>query len=292
MIGTIVGGAPARRVRGVIDVPPHTPGFGGEGHLASFVIKPDRFSEQDPFLVLADDMLDMPPGANVGGAHPHAGFEIVTYAVSGHLDEGPEGELHEGDVQFTTAGMGVVHGEQVRTHQPTRILQLWVALPESQQWTVPGVSVMRRAQAQHLSASGVDVRRYRPDTGASHTIVPVTVVDIRLDPNARHALDVPAADTAFVYVLEGAVSIGGDTAVEAGQVAWFSPLGGAGDSTVLFESGAQGARLVLYSAPPQGGTVTMHGSFVGRTPSDISRMFRAYARGEFTRAGSIGVREY
>ena len=64
----------ARTVQEVITVPSHAPGFGGEAHLAALVVSPDRFAVQDPFLILADDLIDLAPGKNLGGAHPHAGF--------------------------------------------------------------------------------------------------------------------------------------------------------------------------------------------------------------------------
>ncbi|HWV55903.1 MAG TPA: hypothetical protein VNZ57_00400, partial [Longimicrobiales bacterium] len=93
-----------RRIARVVTTPPPEPGFGGPGHEAVFVLEAKDYALQDPFILLADDRLDMLPGATIGGEHPHAGFEIATFIVQGGLDEGDEGLLGEGDVSFTTAG--------------------------------------------------------------------------------------------------------------------------------------------------------------------------------------------
>ena len=67
----------------VLTLPSPGPGFIGEGHTAIHVIDAREFAYNDPFIILADDRLDLPPGRSAGGPHPHAGFEIVTFVVEG-----------------------------------------------------------------------------------------------------------------------------------------------------------------------------------------------------------------
>src|SRR5262245_39642115 len=69
----------------VITLPPPSPGFIGDGHTAIHVIDAREFALNDPFILLADDFIDLPRGRRAGGPHPHAGFEIVTFAVEGEL---------------------------------------------------------------------------------------------------------------------------------------------------------------------------------------------------------------
>ena len=88
----------ARRLARTITTAPPAPGFGGPGHEAVFVVDAADYVNQDPFILLADDRLDLPAGKALGGEHPHAGFEIATFVVAGGLDEGDEGALREGDV--------------------------------------------------------------------------------------------------------------------------------------------------------------------------------------------------
>ena len=103
-------------VRGLADVitlPVPGPGFIGEGHTAIHVMQGREFARTDPFIMLADDRVDLPPGTRAGGPHPHAGFEIVTFAVEGEARDRDEGLLRAGDVLWMTAGSGVVHNEDV-----------------------------------------------------------------------------------------------------------------------------------------------------------------------------------
>jgi quercetin 2,3-dioxygenase len=126
-----------RRIVRTVTTPPPAPGFAGPGHTASLVVDPAEFAANDPFIVLADDRLELARGANVGGEHPHAGFEIATFVVEGALIDRDEGVLHAGDLLWTRAGRGIIHNEEVTTDGRTRILQLWRALPEHERWSEP-----------------------------------------------------------------------------------------------------------------------------------------------------------
>ena len=123
--------------RDVLTLPPARPGFIGEGHTAIHVIDVRDFAHNDPFIVLADDRIDLPPGRRAGGPHPHAGFEIVTFAVEGEARDRDEGVLRAGDVLWMTAGSGVIHNEDVEPLGKVRILQLWVTLPTVSRWQAP-----------------------------------------------------------------------------------------------------------------------------------------------------------
>src|SRR5438093_452370 len=83
----------ARRVARSITPDPPAPGFIGEGHLAVMVVSPDEFAANDPFILLADDRLELPDGQPAGGPHPHAGFETVTFMLEGSLHDRDEGVL-------------------------------------------------------------------------------------------------------------------------------------------------------------------------------------------------------
>ena len=119
-----------RSISRVVNVPPAAPGFVGPGHLAAPVVSPENFEMNDPFILLMDDHLDI-GDRPVGGPHPHAGFETVTLILDGAIydrDEG--GTLNAGEVQWMTAGSGVIHNEDVRTKGKMRLLQLWLTLPK------------------------------------------------------------------------------------------------------------------------------------------------------------------
>jgi quercetin 2,3-dioxygenase len=113
-----------RGISRVVNVPPPAPGFVGPGHLAAPVVSPENFEMHDPFILLMDDHLDI-GDRPVGGPHPHAGFETVTLILDGAIFDREEGgTLNAGEVQWMTAGSGIIHSEDVRTKGKVRLLQL------------------------------------------------------------------------------------------------------------------------------------------------------------------------
>lgn len=273
-----------RRVAHTITTAPPQPGFGGAGHEAVFVVEPDGYADHDPFILLADDRLDMATGAAVGAEHPHAGFEIATFVVAGGIDEGEEGVLQEGDVLWTTAGRGLIHGEHAVPQGPTRILQLWFALPESDRWIEPHFEVVRRAEAPVRSAPGVVARVYGGTSGDARVErrehVPVTLVDIALEPGANFEQELPVAYNGFLYVLDGSIRVG-DSGLQQGQVGWLDRPASEGTSALQIEAGSTGARVVLYAGQPQNYPIVTHGPFVGGSRADLMRMSREYLGGQY-----------
>jgi len=150
-------------VRGLADVitlPAPGPGFIGEGHTAVHVMEGREFARTDPFIMLADDRVDLPPGTRAGGPHPHAGFEIVTLAVEGEARDRDEGLLRAGDVLWMTAGSGVVHNEDVEPLGKLRILQLWTTLPSGSRWAPPRFAQMPLEQVPVRREPGIEARVY------------------------------------------------------------------------------------------------------------------------------------
>jgi redox-sensitive bicupin YhaK (pirin superfamily) len=283
-----------RHIARTITTPPPAPGFAGPGHTAVFVVDPNDFATQDPFILLADDRLDLPEGAPVGSEHPHAGFEIATFVVEGSLRDRDEGVLRAGDVQWTTAGRGIIHGEHVVPQGRTRILQLWFTLPEAERWTEPRFETITRDAAPVRREPGVEARVYSGGSGNGHARTGnharVTLVDAKLDSGATLEQELPASHNGFVYVLEGAVRIvdDGGTTLRAGQVGWLDRAAENGPSMLRLTGGdSGGARLVLYAGQPQNAPIVMHGPFVGGSRADIMRVSRDYMEGRFERMSAL-----
>lgn len=277
-----------------ITTPPPAPGFAGPGHTAVPVVDPSQFDVQDPFIVLMDDRLDLPEGAPVGGEHPHAGFEIATFVLEGSLHDRDEGVLRAGDVQWMLAGRGVIHNEHVVPRGSTRILQLWLTIPESERWSEPRFETITREAAAVRREPGVEARVYSGSSGELRVQrrenVPLSVVDVRLASGATLAQDLPATYNGFVYVLEGAAHVGaGDgTVLRTGQVGWLDRPDAGGPSTLRLTGGdAAGARLVLYAGEPQHVPIVLHGPFVGGTRADLMRVSREYVSGRFERMSTL-----
>jgi redox-sensitive bicupin YhaK (pirin superfamily) len=228
----------------------------------------------------------------VGEEHPHAGFEIATFVLEGALRDRDEGVLRAGDVQWMTAGRGVIHGEHVVPEGRTRILQLWLALPEAERWAEPRFELVRREAAPVRRAPGVEVRVYSGGSGEWHAPAgqhaPMTLVDVRLESGATLEQDLPTSYNGFVYVLEGAARVGDDGApLRAGQVGWLDRPDAEGPGLVRLTGDSGGARLVLYAGQPVNAPIVMHGPFVGGTRADIMRVSRDYIEGRFERMSAL-----
>ncbi len=252
----------------IVQTPSPHRGFLGPGHVARAVIK-DNFRETDPFIVLMDDMLDVPDGEPVGGPHPHAGFETVTLVLEGKLSDSSEG-LSAGDFQMMTAGKGIIHTESIAPRTRLRILQLWLTLPKSVRWTTPRVQNLHFENVPKIAKDGLEIRVYSGSFGGISSPVlnytPVIIADIHLRPDVNTVQFIPAAYNTFLYVVEGSAEVGQEKkSLEQGLV---------------LTGGKSGGRLILYSAQPQHDHIVSYGPFIGDRPQDIVRLYGEYQAGQ------------
>lgn len=282
-----------RGVGRVVTPPPEAPGFMGEGHTAVPVVEPNDFARTDPFILLMDDRVNLPAASQAGGAHPHAGFEVVTFVVEGKLRDRDEGLLAAGDVVWMTAGSGVIHNENVEPLGSTRILQLWLTLPSAVRWSAPRFEHVPSDTAPVRRERGVEARVYSGSSGpvraATHNYVPVTMVDVRLEPAAVFEQELPASYNGFLYVLDGELTADGaqSARVTAGQVGWMDDAGDAARTNLRLTAGPEGARFVLYAGERQGVPIVMHGPFVGESRADLMRVSRDYIDGKMPRVSEL-----
>ncbi len=264
------------------------------------VVSPDEFARQDPFIALMDDHLDI-GDRPVGGPHPHAGFETVTLVLDGSLidrDEG--GVINAGEVQWMTAGRGIIHGENVATQGRLRLLQLWLTLPKAQRWTTPAFQDIHANAVPVRREPGVEVRIYSGASGgyqsATRNHVPVTLVEARLQPNAAFDQELPLSYNGFIFVIDGAVRIGDGadaSLLNTGQVGWLdrpeARVGSDSDeqSPLHIAATDNGARVVLYAGQPTQDAIVSHGPFIADTREDIARLYTEYRAGQFERMSNL-----
>ena len=279
-----------RGISRVVNVPPAAPGFVGPGHLAAPVVSPENFEMNDPFILLMDDHLDI-GDRPVGGPHPHAGFETVTLILDGAIfdrDEG--GTLNAGEVQWMTAGSGIIHSEDVRTKGRVRLLQLWLTLPKNQRWIAPGFQAINVNAVPVRHELGAEIQVYSGSSGGLHSgtrnHVPVTMVEINLEPYASAVQDIPASYNGFAFVIDGSVQIG-DKVLNTGQVGWLDRPTDNGTSVLRVAAAESGARLILYAGQPQGDPIVSYGPFIGDSRQDIARLFAEYQAGKFPRLSEL-----
>jgi redox-sensitive bicupin YhaK (pirin superfamily) len=279
-----------RGISRVVNVPPAAPGFVGPGHLAAPVVSPENFEMTDPFILLMDDHLDI-GDRPVGGPHPHAGFETVTLILDGSIFDRHEGDtLTAGEVQWMTAGSGIIHGEDVRTKGKVRLLQLWLTLPKSKRWIAPDFQTINFNEVPVRRENGAEIRVYSGSSvglqSGTRNHVSVTMDEINLAAHASAEVDIPASYNGFAFVIDGSVQIG-DEVLNTGQVGWLDRSSEVGTSVLRVVAGESGARLVLYAGQPQGDSIVSYGPFIGDSKQDIARLFAEYQSGRFPRLSEL-----
>jgi redox-sensitive bicupin YhaK (pirin superfamily) len=277
----------SRALDRVVTLPAPSRGQFGPDHRVVEVITPDQWSHADPFILLMDDRID---GKLIGGPHPHAGFETVTFVVDGEMssESGAGERLGPGDVEWTTAGSGIVHGS-AGIEGKLRVLQLWLTLPAKDRWTEPDHQRVPAADVPVRREPGAVVHLYSGTTGSltstTRNRVPVTLVHVELEAGASVEQAIPLSYSGFLYVLEGQARVGArEHAVTIGQVGWLDRAAGAGDGSLRISNAGEGKlRLVLYAGAPQATPIVSYGPFIGDTPEDILRSFERYRAGTFRR---------
>jgi redox-sensitive bicupin YhaK (pirin superfamily) len=264
----------------------------GAGVKLNRVFAHGQDSELDPFLML-DEFSSFDANDYIAGfpSHPHRGFETVTYMLDGHMLHedhlGNRGDLKSGDVQWMTAGRGIIHSEMPQQKEGRmRGFQLWINLPAAEKMKPAGYRDIPAAQIPVATlAGGVTVRIIAgelQDDGqriagpiAGLSTEPL-YMDVAIPAGARFAQPLPSAHSAFVYVFEGRVTIAGE-AVDKGHGAVLID----GDACVI--DGAEGGgRLLLLAGRPLGEPVVQYGPFVMNTVAEIQRALQDYQAGRLT----------
>src|SRR5437763_903807 len=215
----------------------------GAGFLVRRPFPKASVSEFDPFLLL-DEMgpMTLAPGQAKGAPdHPHRGFETVTYILSGEMQhkdsQGHAGKLSAGDVQWMTAGAGVVHSEMPsaefqRTGGTLHGFQLWVNLPRqykmmpSRYQEIPSASIPTATTDDGLVAVRVLAGEALGARAVIETVTPIMYLHFTIQPGGQVVQSVPQGYNAFAYIVAGAGTFGaeGERALD-GQMVMFSPDG-------------------------------------------------------------------
>jgi quercetin 2,3-dioxygenase len=289
--------AAVRPVSAIVDAIETLEGGGFLVHRPFPIAKLDMI---DPFLLL-DEMgpVDVEPGKAIGAPdHPHRGFETVTYMLEGEFEHrdsaGNHGVIHTGDVQWMTAGSGVVHSEMPgerlqREGGRSHGLQLWVNLPRAAKMTPPRYQDLRAGDIPAVERDGIAAKVIAGEAlgvvGPANTHVPILYVHARIDAAAELELAVPPDSNAFAYVLSGSGEFGpgardGGRTASRGQLVAFGPAG----DTVRIRGAASdlergGVDVVVLAGRPLREPVVRYGPFVMNTKAEIVEAFDDYQSG-------------
>ncbi len=270
-------------------------------------------SEFDPFLMMDDFRGDKPSDYLAGFPwHPHRGIETITYVLAGTVDHGDSlgnrGALGAGDVQWMTAGSGILHQEMPKGDAQGRMhgFQLWANLPSSLKMTSPRYQdIPARAIPEVVDDDGASVRVICGDfwgkTGPVDGIAAEPrYLDVSVPPNKRKTLPVETYRQAFAYIFEGSATFDGasepfgvlhEKQIDGEELLVRSRVGNrslvvfdSGDE-VSVEAGEQGVRFLLVSGRPIKEPVAWHGPIVMNTQDEIRRAVAELRNGTFIKHG-------
>lgn len=269
------------------------PATDGAGVKLKRVIGSPALDMVDPFLMLDEFGSDDPESWIAGfPEHPHRGFETVTIMLDGrvkHADSvGNQGVIEAGDVQWMTAGSGIIHSEMPeRAEGRLRGFQLWVNLPGKLKMIAPRYQDVRAERITAATGNGATARVIAGEAfgvkGAADTLMPVRLLDVKVDANAAFEIDVPDEHACFIYVYEGDVRVtdrsGNPVDVISGTLALL-----VGNDGVRLEAGKSGAKLLFADGKPIREPIARYGPFVMNTREEVQKAFEDYSRGELVSA--------
>lgn len=284
----------ARTVAGVVN---SIETLEGAGFLVRRPFPKPSFSEFDPFLLL-DEMgpMELGPGKAKGAPdHPHRGFETVTYMLSGEMEHkdsrGHAGRLTPGDVQWMTAGAGVVHSEMPsaefsRTGGRMHGFQLWVNLPKQDKMMkpryqeIPGSQIPKVTSNDGLATVSVIAGEAMGQKAVIETRTPIMYLHYSIKPGGVVTQAVPSGFNLFAYVVDGHGLFGAERERgDDGQMVLFSTDG---DEVKIENSPDATATLevLLIGGVPLNEPVARYGPFVMNTKEEIYQAIQDFQSGK------------
>jgi hypothetical protein len=301
-------------LRAVKEIIQTTPTLEGAGVKLQRAFGFGKTKEFDPFLLL-DDFRNENPADYLAGFpwHPHRGIETITYVLAGEVEHGDslgnKGKMGAGDVQWMTAGSGILHQEMPRGDRNGRMhgFQLWANLPAAHKMTdpryqdIPSVAIPEVTEDDGTKAR-VICGEFWGQTGpvngvATDSTVAARYVDISVPPGKRKRIKVETTRNAFAYVFAGAGTFRDASApravlTESAVDPNATPVYDAKNhSLVLFErgdeivvqAGPEGMRFLLVSGKPLEEPVAWHGPIVMNTQAELRQAINELQTGKFIR---------
>jgi redox-sensitive bicupin YhaK (pirin superfamily) len=278
-------------------IKPGTPHFVGDGfRVHNFIPKAGPLSMQrmDPFIMM-DYNADFyfPPSVKPKGvgAHPHRGFETVTIVYKGklahHDSSGNSGVIGERDVQWMTAGAGILHQEYheqefSKTGGNVHMVQLWVNLPAKDKKSKPKYQDLREEAMGKYKLSGdngvieVIAGRYMDVKGPAFTFTPIHLLNAKMNKGGIVVFDFPAHYNTGLLVIEGEIRINDNQVAATNEFVLLENKG-----TTFTVEAIERAIILVFSGEPINEPIVSQGPFVMNTLEELNEAFMDYNMGRF-----------
>ena len=249
--------------------------------------------------------VDYGPGEALGAPwHPHRGFETVTYLLDGRMrhedSAGNSGELNPGDVQWMTAGRGIIHCEEpheefLKTGGRTHGFQIWVNLPSSHKMMEPRYQEVPSTESPIVEQDGVWARVIAGEcmgiTSSIDTKIPITLIHVKMKPESRLVQQLQADLNGMIYVFGGGINLENEIKVKKSPIAFgIGAKQGLQDGElallsegeeIVIES-QEGAEYLILAGPELNEPIERYGPFVMNTKEEIHQAFLDYQNGTLT----------
>ncbi|CAI8986768.1 putative quercetin 2,3-dioxygenase PA2418 [Brevibacillus sp. IT-7CA2] len=283
-----------RKIEGVYKGAPfHMVGDGFR--VSNYFPSGNRFGQRlSPFILMDYNApFVFPPSEQVRGvgAHPHRGFETVTIAYEGsiehHDNQGNHGIIGPGDVQWMTAGSGLLHKEYHEREFAKRgglfqMIQLWVNLPRANKMHSPRYQELLSSQMgrSDLPDGGGSVRviagEFNGIKGPAQTFTPIHLFDIELKVGGKAQCSLPTSFNTAALILRGSARINESQVVHEGDFVLFENVPG----EIQIEGQEDHTIILVLSGEPIDEPIVMHGPFVMNSPEEIAEAFNDYQMGK------------
>lgn len=248
------------------------------------VLGSQTVGEYDPILMLDSFDSTNPPDYTAGfPMHPHRGIETISYVYHGkmlHRDSlGNEDTIADGEVQWMTAGSGILHEEKLPASERLLGVQLWLNLPAKDKMTAPAYRSIKNAEIKEIPLENGFLRllagEYKKNQGYKSKYLPLDYYDIHLDAGAEIEIETKPHSAVMVFTLSGDAVIGGENIREKTAVRLTD-----GDS-VTIKSTDKSAQVLFISSTALNEPVAWSGPIVMNTQSEQRQAFDDLNRGTF-----------
>jgi len=279
-------------VSAILDAP--APHMVGDGFSVSNFFPKGYHIKMSPFFLLDSNAKtelspsDQPRGV---GVHPHRGFETVTIAYHGaiahHDSAGNNGVINAGDVQWMTAGRGIIHKEYYEEEFNNKggtfqMVQLWINLPAKDKMSTPKYQAIKHSELSKFKLpadSGyveVIAGQYNGVTGPASTFTDINVYNVRLDADGEAVFNFPEEHNTGFLVIEGSLSVNNAEQADVNQFVYFSKEGSNFKLKALKNS-----IVLLLSGAPIDEPIAQYGPFLMNTQEEIKQAINDYNKGKF-----------